>query len=199
MREAHAVRISDILARLNQLRAAGELQFLEKLPVVEQNVLPAVAVPAEKTVVPADTPVVPVEEPVVPAEEPVVPVEEPLIPAEEPVVSVEEPVIPVEDPVVSVEEPIADDISGAGEDDSVEVIISELPEADDEISDEPVNIPVMPERGFKKEKEESFAPDKLQKSIANTHPQELFEIINRDPVVKEAVDLFSGTVIDIHR
>ena len=213
MREAHAVRISDILARLNQLRAAGELQFLEKLPVVEQNVFPAVAISSEKTVVPADTPVVPVEEPVVPVEEPVVsiedpvvsieepvvPVEEPVIPVEEPVIPAEDPVIPAEDPVVSVEEPIADDISGAGEDDSVEVIISELPEADDEISDEPVNIPVMPERGFKKEKEESFAPDKLQKSIANTHPQELFEIINRDPVVKEAVDLFSGTVIDIHR
>lgn len=38
MREAHAVRIGDILARLNQLRTAGELKFLEQLPVVEKNV-----------------------------------------------------------------------------------------------------------------------------------------------------------------
>ena len=38
MREAHAVRISDILARLNQLRSAGELTFLDKLPVVEKNI-----------------------------------------------------------------------------------------------------------------------------------------------------------------
>lgn len=32
MREAHAVRISDILKRLNQLRTAGELKFLNDLP-----------------------------------------------------------------------------------------------------------------------------------------------------------------------
>ncbi len=38
MREAHAVRIDDLLARLNQLRTAGELRFLEQVP-------PAVATP----------------------------------------------------------------------------------------------------------------------------------------------------------
>ena len=32
MREAHAVRIDDLLARLNQLRTAGELKFLDQLP-----------------------------------------------------------------------------------------------------------------------------------------------------------------------
>lgn len=32
MREAHAVRIEHLLARLNQLRGAGELRFLEQLP-----------------------------------------------------------------------------------------------------------------------------------------------------------------------
>ncbi len=35
MREAHAVRIDDLLARLNQLRQAGELQFLDQVPVPE--------------------------------------------------------------------------------------------------------------------------------------------------------------------
>ena len=40
MREAHAVRIGDILARLNQLRSAGELKFLEQLPPVEKNIQP---------------------------------------------------------------------------------------------------------------------------------------------------------------
>ncbi|MBQ9503073.1 MAG: DNA polymerase III subunit gamma/tau [Lentisphaeria bacterium] len=34
MREAHAVRLDDILARLNQLRSAGELKFLDQLPPV---------------------------------------------------------------------------------------------------------------------------------------------------------------------
>lgn len=40
MREAHAVRIGDILNRLNQLRSAGELKFLEGLPAAarENNV-----------------------------------------------------------------------------------------------------------------------------------------------------------------
>ncbi len=32
MREAHAVKLGDILARLNQLRTAGELKFLDQLP-----------------------------------------------------------------------------------------------------------------------------------------------------------------------
>ena len=44
MREAHAVRLNDILARLNQLRGAGELQFLDKLPVIETKIAPAAAV-----------------------------------------------------------------------------------------------------------------------------------------------------------
>ncbi|MCQ2378594.1 MAG: DNA polymerase III subunit gamma/tau [Victivallaceae bacterium] len=35
MHEAHAVRIEDVLARLNQLRTAGELKFLESLPVAD--------------------------------------------------------------------------------------------------------------------------------------------------------------------
>lgn len=34
MREAHAVRIDDLLARLNQLRTAGELKFIDQLPPV---------------------------------------------------------------------------------------------------------------------------------------------------------------------
>ncbi len=55
MREAHAVRIEDVLARLNQLRTAGELKFLEQLPsdvkiqpqvVVQEAPCPAAAVPS---------------------------------------------------------------------------------------------------------------------------------------------------------
>ncbi|MBO5689470.1 MAG: DNA polymerase III subunit gamma/tau [Lentisphaeria bacterium] len=44
MREAHAVRLGDILNRLNQLRQAGELQFLDQLPPAQVTILP----PAEK-------------------------------------------------------------------------------------------------------------------------------------------------------
>ncbi len=62
MREAHAVRLDDLLARLNQLRSAGELKFLDQLPgevksapapvVIEMR---APAAPASASV-PAPTP-----------------------------------------------------------------------------------------------------------------------------------------------
>ena len=44
MREAHAVRINDLLARLNQLRTAGELKFLEQLPTEIKSAAPEVVV-----------------------------------------------------------------------------------------------------------------------------------------------------------
>ncbi|MGE4563251.1 MAG: DNA polymerase III subunit gamma/tau [Victivallaceae bacterium] len=46
MREAHAVKLNDILARLNQLRKAGELKFLDDLPAAQVSVRPA-ALPVE--------------------------------------------------------------------------------------------------------------------------------------------------------
>ena len=51
MREAHAVRIGDILNRLNQLRGAGELAFLDHLPpaVRENNQTSAQSSPADIT------------------------------------------------------------------------------------------------------------------------------------------------------
>ena len=60
MREAHAVRINDLLARLNQLRTAGELKFLEQLPTEIKPAAPEVVVierpAANPEVVPAPTP-----------------------------------------------------------------------------------------------------------------------------------------------
>lgn len=44
MREAHAVRINDLLARLNQLRTAGELKFLDQLPGEVKPAAPEVVV-----------------------------------------------------------------------------------------------------------------------------------------------------------
>ena len=72
MREAHAVSLEDVLARLNQLRTAGELKFLEQVPPVTA---PAAVIPqpvaavqeteekkkAETSLSPA--PVEPVQEP----------------------------------------------------------------------------------------------------------------------------------------
>ena len=38
-----------------------------------------------------------------------------------------------------------------------------------------------------------------RRSIANDHPQELLEIGEKNQVVAEVLDLFSGSVVDIHR
>ena len=46
---------------------------------------------------------------------------------------------------------------------------------------------------------DSLTPDRLQKSIANDDPQALHDVVKNNPVVEEALDLFSGMVIDIHR
>lgn len=54
MREAHAVRIEDVLARLNQLRTAGELKFLEQLPS-DVKVQPQVVVLKAPPPVPAQS------------------------------------------------------------------------------------------------------------------------------------------------
>lgn len=51
MREAHAVKLDDILTRLNQLRSKGELQFLDQLPPATD--LPRVAYPVPVEVVAA--------------------------------------------------------------------------------------------------------------------------------------------------
>ena len=102
MREAHAVRIDDLLARLNQLRTAGELKFLDQLPAeIKQE--PQVIV-IEKTVAAPPAPAPVVEEPAPVVEEVVPVVEEPApAPVEEVAPVVEEPV-PVEE--VSFEETI---------------------------------------------------------------------------------------------
>ena len=51
MREANAVQIDDILGRLNQLRSAGEVEFLSRAPALEQ--VPCANVPPISTPPPA--------------------------------------------------------------------------------------------------------------------------------------------------
>ncbi len=51
MRDAHAVQIDDILGRLNQLRSAGEVEFLSRAPALEQ--VPCANVPPISTPLPA--------------------------------------------------------------------------------------------------------------------------------------------------
>ncbi len=122
MREVHGVSAADILARLNQLRAAGEIDFVDKAPALAVQPLPQQPriMPAPVPAVAPAEPVAAVEPAVAPAE-PVVSVEPAVAPAEpvaavEPAVAPAEPVVPVEPERKSFPvSPIADRNTGKAE------------------------------------------------------------------------------------
>ena len=194
MREAHAVQINDLLARLNQLRTAGELKFLDQLP---GEVKPA-------------APEVVVIEPLKPAAE--MPKPEPA-PASPPVAEAPEPEAAPEAKPAVVEmpkpepAPASPPVAEAPEPDYAELEASLMPAAEmqpvfDPNTGEtvlvPVSAPVLP-----KSDDEHLAPEtkpgrKKRRSIANDNPRALEEALN-DPTVHEIVDLFGGKVVDIHR
>lgn len=194
MREAHAVQINDLLARLNQLRTAGELKFLDQLP---GEVKPA-------------APEVVVIEPLKPAAE--MPKPEPA-PASPPVAEAPKPEAALEAKPAVVEmpkpepAPASPPVAEAPEPDYAELEASLMPAAEmqpvfDPNTGEtvlvPVSAPVLP-----KSDDEHLAPEtkpgrKKRRSIANDNPRALEEALN-DPTVHEIVDLFGGKVVDIHR
>ncbi len=240
MREAHAIRISDILARLNQLRTAGELQFIDKLPPVEKNFsdsLPPAVVPAVSCIEPVAA------EPEIVEEKAPEMVSEPE--------ALEEKAVPLENVLATADVDYEPEENIAVEEVPVEEnIVNEVPEPDEEIAEEEeheeisqetvgdrndaenstectpnvvaVDILTPPVEDYsgdidedtilvmedqmpanysfpEKSSKDSLTPDRLQHSIANDHPEALHDVLKNDPVVEEAVDLFSGMVIDIHR
>ncbi|MCI5778254.1 MAG: DNA polymerase III subunit gamma/tau [Lentisphaeria bacterium] len=200
MREAHAVRISDVLARLNQLRGAGELRFVEQVPVVEQkiSVSPPPPVPAASpaAVVPAAAVSPPSPPPSMPEALPVA--------AQEPVPDTG---CPASEPDAALTEKIA---VAPGGDSPAETAADRSDDGDDPISEDEVPAPEMPPlpmsvpgggNGEHHSDKREFSPctDKTLCSIANENPQALTEIAETNPVVHEVVDLFSGKVIDIHQ
>ena len=240
MREAHAVNLDDILARLNQLRTAGELKFLDQLPpaVKVQSQTPAVetapAAPSPAPVIeaaPVETPApvaetAPVETPAPVVEvapvEPPAPVVEP-VPVEPPAPVVEP--VPVEPPAPVVEpvpvEPPAPVVEAAPVEPPAPVVESApvvepapsvcevpspaaLPEQDgnddpeQEYQLETPAAPPLPETAA--DEKQAVAPpgSRLRESVISKDSSELKKVL-QDPVVKNVVDLFDGTVIDIHR
>ncbi len=172
MREAHAVRIEDLLRRLNQLRTAGELKFLEQLPgEVKPAFVPPVSVPEPVAEPPAPASVPePVAEPPAPEAVPE-PVAEP--PAPE---AVPEPVAEPPAPE-AVSEPVAEEAAGPAEEPAAPAA-AVLPPPD-------LGPAVEPGR-------------KHRRSIANDNPRALEEA-RKDPLIHEIVDLFGGEVVDIHK
>lgn len=278
MREAHAVRIGDILARLNQLRSAGELTFLDKLPVVEKNIFAAAAptavaverkteqLPDIQTAVEEKTEQVSVQVEVKSVVEGTAEDVSPIlgneqknidIPEKQPgtqedsdsCIVAEQTVCAVQveeqsEVAKTIEESESNSCDGAGESiedvvldteahademmneiddtadqttqktDAVEesaaeddiVLTAESDLAEDEFdvdvrnfSNGECEIFDLLSNNQKQTSKDSFVPDKLQRSIANDSPQDLINVAKDNPVVEETLDLFSGTVIDIHR
>ncbi len=210
MREAHAVRINDLLARLNQLRTAGELKFLEQLPAEIKPAAPEVVV-IERPVAKAEAVPAPAPEPEAVAEPEPAPISEPE-PAPEPE-SAPEPEAAAPEPE-SAPEPEA---AAAPESESapeLEAAAGSEPVAPSATGDEamqefdastgetveiPLEMPLLPEE----DSAEKLAPEtkpgrRKRRSIANDNPKALEDAL-QDPVVHEIVDLFGGKVVDIHR
>lgn len=215
MREAHAVRINDLLARLNQLRTAGELKFLEQLPneirpaapevvVIEQpkpveppqavpppkaEALPAAGVPEPEAVSAAEVPAAPV-----PAAEPAEvtapagPVADPPVPEAEAVLPEPEP---EDEPAVAYSDEEAS-LMPAGE------MVRDFDPATGETVLVPVAPPPMPKNDAADLAPETKSGRRKRRSIANDDPKALEDVL-QDPVVHEIVDLFGGKVVDIHR
>ena len=188
MREAHAVRIDDLLTRLNQLRTAGELTFLEQLPteikqqpqviVIEKTATAPVAAESEKKTAPVIEETAPVIEETAPVIEETAPVIEETAP------EIEETAPEIEETAPEIEETAPEEISiPVGMDQLEETIVSGLPE-----------LPPAPQA-----EQNNLKPDQKQrKSIANSDPAALDEAA-KDPQIHEILDLFDGVIVDIHK
>jgi len=227
MREAHAVRIDDILRRLNQLRTAGELKFLEKLPAVESPLPIPGALTAHIQAAPAAAPVAeaapaaeaaPVIEPTpAPEAAPVAeaapaaeaaPVIEPT-PAPEAAPAVEaasaaEPTPVAEAAPAAEPTPVAEAVPEVA---AEEKIVS--PEAEvsavsgDEkfvvSQDENLESATIDSRELGESDDVQQALDrKVRHSVLAHDPDAMRRIVYEDPKVAEVVELFNGTVIDMH-
>ena len=228
MREAHAVRLNDILNRLNQLRQAGELQFLDQLPPAQVTVLP----PAEKktpdTTVIAPPPEV-TESPVQKDEQ-----EKQEVTASTPEVTEKTPAEPsavfeaAEEPV-----PVPEAVPVPAE--AAEPLQETVPEMTPEAAEEPVpeeapamdapevtesQVPYYPEEAEMTEQAaEEMTPPPEAENIPPAEPSKedalprqarakrrsvanddpsALDRAARQPVVRDVLELFGGEVVDVH-
>ena len=210
MREAHAVRIDDLLARLNQLRTAGELKFLDQLPAGVSTAAPVEIEPLRPAPEPEPAEEKPQSEKPVPAAVNAVPPVEP-----EPAVAEPEstpaaaapasespyPAIPEAPPAV-VEAEAAPAVAVPASESTYPAIPEEPPvlaedsgTASPDLPEEPPSAAAVTETAPSRT---APAGRKQRHSIANDQPQALVDAL-QDPLIHEIVDLFDGKVVDIHR
>ena len=207
MREAHAVKLDDVLKRLNQLRSAGELKFLDQVPPVRSTERPAVVSPVVSAPAPKPEPKPEVKPETKPEPKPEVKPE--VKPEPKPEVKPEpKPEVKPEPPKPK---PAAD-----LEIELVRPATKPAPEVKPEAKAEPPKPapapapapkqevkPALPKAAPKPEAKpaaSAASPDgKRRVSIANSDPQAIRNAAKNDPAVGKLAELFDGEVIDIHR
>ena len=210
MREAHAVRIDDLLARLNQLRTAGELKFLDQLPAGVSTAAPVEIEPLRPAPEPEPAEEKPQSEKPVPAAvnaappvepEPAVAEPESAPAAAAPASESTYPEIPEEPPAV-VEAEAAPAVAVPASESTYPAIPEEPPvlaedsgTASPDLPEEPPSAAAVTETAPSRT---APAGRKQRHSIANDQPQALVDAL-QDPLIHEIVDLFDGKVVDIHR
>ncbi len=210
MREAHAVRIDDLLARLNQLRTAGELKFLDQLPAGVSTAAPVEIEPLRPAPEPEPAEEKPQSEKPVPAAvnaappvepEPAVAEPESAPAAAAPASESTYPAIPEEPPAV-VEAEAAPAVAVPASESTYPAIPEEPPvlaedsgTASPDLPEEPPSAAAVTETAPSRT---APAGRKQRHSIANDQPQALVDAL-QDPLIHEIVDLFDGKVVDIHR
>ena len=180
MREAHAVKLDDVLKRLNQLRSSGELKFLDQVPPVRSAERPAAAPAAAVKPEVKPAPVVEAPKQEVKPEVKPAPVAEAPKPKRDADLEIElvKPAAKVAPaPAQPEPEPKPEPPKAAP---APKAAPSPKPEAK----------PAAP----------TASPDgKRRVSIANSNPHAIRDAVKNDPAVGKLADLFDGEVIDIHR
>ncbi len=195
MREAHAVRLDDVLAQLNRLRSAGELEFLKKIPAetAVEPVLPEQKKNPEVTSAETSGGELPSSAAEKPAEALHVAENEEL-PAE----SMSD-VQPGNAESVAAEE--VADINGGSQ--IVEVpavhedVVPEQGIADKDVASVNNSAPSGGDEGVVTE-EASGRIGRMRQSIIERCPEAISEAAD-DPYVRETLNLFGGKIIDIHQ
>ena len=193
MREAHAVRLDAVLARLNQLRQAGELKFLNEVPPAEPTRIvfvnspaPAVETAPVRNPAPADKPE--------PADQ---------TSSETRSESVDADAHDAADTPPSETAAIeTSEMSKAISPESESESEAEVDSSDETVPDAAPPIAVTQNQpAAAAASEPVISPEnggRTRHSIANDDPAALREALN-DPYIHDAAELFGGQVIDIHR
>ncbi len=181
MREAHAVKLDEVLRRLNQLRSAGELTFLDRVPpIAENNVRKQESPEAAEIPSPPPTPAADGHR------------EETTTPP---------PAVQVPETGASAPENIPASGTRPG------TVAPETAPTGNPVPEgsaygpekEPHPAPPQPPASGTRRNAASSPDGKRRVSIANSDPQAIREAAKNDSRVGRLAELFDGTVIDIHR